>query len=157
MGNFVSNHNEAIVVYNPRINNDVSGNVIFSQLFDKVKIDINLYGLKDGLHGFHIHKAGDLRDGCDSACDHYNPTNVKHGGLNNGHSGDLGNIIVKNGICNQTLYTNKFIIDEIIGRSLIIHENSDDLGLTFHKDSHTTGNSGKRICCAIIGISKNSC
>lgn len=156
MGNKISINNEAIVVFESR-NNDITGTVIFTQLFNKVKIDINISGLKDGLHGIHIHKSGDLRDGCTSACDHYNPTNTTHGGVKTGHSGDLGNIKVLNNVCIDTIYCDKFIIDEIIGRSLIIHENEDDLGLTNHKDSKTTGNSGKRLCCAIIGISKNSC
>lgn len=156
MGNKISINNEAIVVFESR-NNNISGYVLFKQLFNKVKIDINISGLKDGLHGFHIHKAGDLRDGCNSACEHYNPTNTTHGGLNSGHSGDLGNIKVVNNICIDTFYCNKFTVDEIIGRSIIIHENKDDLGLTNHKDSKTTGNSGNRLCCAVIGISKNSC
>lgn len=156
MGNKISIHNEAIVIFESR-NNNISGYVLFTQLIDKVKIEINVKGIKDGLHGIHIHKSGDLRDGCTSACDHYNPSFTKHGGLNSGHSGDLGNIKFVNNICNEIIYCNKFIIDEIIGRSLIIHEDEDDLGLTNHKDSKITGNSGKRLCCAIIGISKNSC
>jgi len=156
MGNKISINNEAIVVFESR-NNNISGYILFTQLFDKVKIDINVRGLKDGLHGIHIHKSGDLRDGCASACDHYNPHNKNHGGLDSGHAGDLGNIKVINNICIDSFYCNKFIVDEIIGRSVIIHENEDDLGLTNHKDSKTTGNSGKRLCCAIIGISKNSC
>jgi Cu-Zn family superoxide dismutase len=156
MGNKISIHNEGVVVFDNRLS-DVSGVVIFTQLFNKIKIDINISGIKDGLHGIHIHKSGDLREGCASACDHYNPTNTIHGGLDGGHSGDLGNIKVVNNKCIQTLYCTKFTIDEIIGRSLIIHKNEDDLGLTNHKDSKTTGNSGKRLCCAIIGISKNFC
>lgn len=156
MGNKIYIINEAIVVFESR-NNNISGYILFTQLSNKVKIVINIRGVKDGLHGIHIHKAGDLRDGCTSACDHYNPTNTTHGDLYSGHSGDLGNIKVVNNICIASFYCDKFIVDEIVGRSLIIHENKDDLGLTNHKDSKTTGNSGKRLCCSIIGISKNSC
>jgi len=157
MGNYISKINEAVVVFNPLINNGISGVVVFTQLSDRVNININIKGdiLKDGLHGFHVHQSGDLREGCDSCCAHYNPTNLSHGGLHNGHSGDLGNILVKNGVCKQILETKKFIIDEIIGRSLIIHEDPDDLGLADTKDSKTTGTSGKRLACSIIGISKN--
>ena len=39
----------------------------------------------------------------------------------------------------------------IIGRSIVIHENKDDLGLGNNKESKKTGNAGKRIACAIIG------
>jgi Cu-Zn family superoxide dismutase len=40
----------------------------------------------------------------------------------------------------------------ILGRSVIIHEDEDDLGKGNHKDSLITGNSGKRIACGVIGI-----
>ena len=42
----------------------------------------------------------------------------------------------------------------IIGRGLIIHADEDDCGMTDHSDSKTTGNSGKRIACAVIGYSE---
>jgi Cu-Zn family superoxide dismutase len=42
----------------------------------------------------------------------------------------------------------------IIGRGLIIHADEDDLGLGGFPDSLTTGHSGKRIACAVIGYSK---
>ena len=42
----------------------------------------------------------------------------------------------------------------IIGRGLIIHEDEDDCGTTEHPLSKTTGNSGKRIACAVIGYAK---
>ena len=45
----------------------------------------------------------------------------------------------------------------VIGRSLVIHEGPDDLGLGGHKDSLTTGHAGKRITCAVIGYSKKMC
>lgn len=145
-------------VQKTKITNLVNLSILHDPIDDFTKnIYINVSGVKDGLHGIHIHKAGDLRDGCTSACDHYNPTNTTHGDLYSGHSGDLGNIKVVNNICIASFYCDKFIVDEIIGRSLIIHENKDDLGLTNHKDSKITGNSGKRLCCSIIGISKNSC
>ncbi len=41
----------------------------------------------------------------------------------------------------------------VIGRSFVIHAGEDDLGKTDHKDSKTTGNSGPRVACGVIGIS----
>ena len=40
----------------------------------------------------------------------------------------------------------------VIGRSLIVHQDKDDLGKGGHNDSLTTGHAGKRIACGIIGI-----
>jgi Cu-Zn family superoxide dismutase len=39
-----------------------------------------------------------------------------------------------------------------VGRSIIIHEDEDDLGLGNKEDSKTTGHSGARIACSVIGI-----
>ena len=44
----------------------------------------------------------------------------------------------------------------IIGRSIVIHENPDDLGKGGYPDSKTTGHAGKRIACGVIGYSKNN-
>ena len=43
---------------------------------------------------------------------------------------------------------------EIAERSVVIHEDMDDLGMGNHSDSLTTGHAGKRITCAVIGYSK---
>jgi Cu-Zn family superoxide dismutase len=71
------------------------------------------------------------------------------------HVGDLGNIIVgDDGVCMISFDDQLIKISgphSIIGRSIIIHENEDDCGMTDHKDSKTTGNSGKRIAYGIIG------
>ena len=40
--------------------------------------------------------------------------------------------------------------DSIINRSVMIHEDEDDLGLTEHPLSSTTGNAGSRIACGKI-------
>jgi len=139
----------------------IKGTVLFTQIPRAgVKIEINIEGLSTGEHGFHIHKSGDLRRGCDSCCSHYNPDNKEHGGLKdiNSHAGDLGNITAnENGIVNMTIYTSKFRVKYIIGRSIIIHKDRDDLGKGRNKDSKLTGNSGSRIACAVIGISEISC
>jgi Cu-Zn family superoxide dismutase len=39
----------------------------------------------------------------------------------------------------------------LFGRSVIIHADEDDYGLGGFDDSLTTGHSGKRIACAVIG------
>jgi Cu-Zn family superoxide dismutase len=132
----------------------IQGIVIFKQKDDYVRISIDIKGLsKNHKHGFHIHECGDLREGCKSCCAHYNPNNTEHSGLEGGHAGDLGNIKTdEHGICNMSIKTNKFTVDAIVGRSIIIHEDEDDLGLGNKEDSKTTGHSGARIACSVIGI-----
>ena len=135
----------------------IKGVVLFKQKEDHVQIKVDIKGLtKNHLHGFHIHESGDLREGCKSCCSHYNPNKTEHAGLQGGHSGDLGNIKTdENGVCLMNIRTNKFIIDGILGRSIIIHEDEDDCGMGDFEDSKTTGHSGSRIACSLIGISKD--
>jgi Cu-Zn family superoxide dismutase len=43
----------------------------------------------------------------------------------------------------------------IIGRSLVVHADVDDLGRGGVEASKTTGNAGGRISCGVIGITGN--
>jgi Cu-Zn family superoxide dismutase len=150
--------NEAVsVIYSTYKSKHIEGTVLFTQKEDCVHIKVDIKGLaKNHLHGFHIHESGDLREGCKSCCAHYNPENTEHGDLYGGHAGDLGNLKTdENGHCKISLKTDKFLVDDILGRSIIIHEDEDDLGLGNFEDSKTTGHSGARIVCALIGISKD--
>ena len=45
-------------------------------------------------------------------------------------------------------------MNDLVGRSVIIHADKDDLGLGDEADSLTTGHSGARIACAVIGRAK---
>ena len=145
----------------------IKGSVYFyeNQNKDYVTIDIHLRGLpKNAVLGFHIHAAGDLSDGCKSACAHFNPFNTTHGGQNSNvrHVGDLGNIYTDEyGTCIMNFKDHMIklrgYIQNIIGRSIVIHEKKDDLGKGGNEESLKTGNAGKRIACAVIGYSKKMC
>ncbi len=124
-----------------------------------VKIKYELKNLKDGLHGFHIHEYGDLSEGCSSACNHFNPYNKNHGGLDTkeSHLGDLGNVRSKNGVAKGTKFKKDLSLGisktSIIGRMIIVHSDEDDLGKGGNAESLKTGNAGARIGCAVIGLS----
>ena len=157
---------QAIAVFDKNQNNGIHGTVRFIEDLenDFVRIIIDLSGLnKKAMHGFHVHESGDLSSKCESMCAHFNPYGKNHGcpGLKERHVGDLGNLITnKNG---QAKYTTSDTMiklrgakSNIIGRGLIIHADVDDCGQGIHPDSLKTGNSGKRIACAIIGYSKEN-
>lgn len=141
------------------------GTVIFeeNQLTDRT--DIHVYVgpnklLKSGLHGFHIHSSGDLSEHCTSLCAHYNPFKDVHGGPRSAHRhlGDLGNVSAnRRGVVNQHLshpYLPLHGKHSIIGRSVIIHDQEDDLGRGGDDESLSTGNAGKRLLCGVIGYKK---
>lgn len=142
---------------------DIEGEVIVKELVGKrensVLVSAFFSRLPPGKHGFHIHKAGDLRGkGCLGACDHWHvgpPTH--HGGPPNEkgerHTGDLGNVMLGPG---GKPWKGEFILQGVTvsdfwGRSAIIHADEDDLGRGTFPDSLTTGHAGARIGCAIFG------
>lgn len=139
----------------PTKGNQVGGTVTFTQKGDKVLVAANVNGLTPGLHGFHIHEKGDCSaaDGM-SALGHFNPSGMTHGAPNTAphHAGDLGNLsadtsgnailsIEVGGISLDTAAGNS-----IIGRSVIVHANPDDL------KSQPAGNSGPRVACGVIHL-----
>lgn len=42
----------------------------------------------------------------------------------------------------------------IIGRTVVVHADPDDLGQGGHELSKTTGNAGGRLACGVIGLTK---
>jgi Cu-Zn family superoxide dismutase len=141
----------------------IKGHILFTetQKGDKVRVSLFLKNVPQGDHGFHIHKTGDLREGCSSLCAHYNPYNKEHGGrmMKKRHVGDLGNIRpTREGKVEISFLDSLLKLrgpTSILGRSVVIHEDKDDLGLGLNEESKKTGNAGKRIACGVIGYSKD--
>jgi Cu-Zn family superoxide dismutase len=138
----------AIAVFDgPRIKGDVT----FIEGKVWTTVTLNLSGLKKN-------SKRDISKGCESMCAHFNPFNKNHGGPKSSdrHVGDLGNIKSdENGYAMYSFRDGMIKLHgkaNIVGRGLIIHADPDDLGTGNHELSLTTGNSGKRIACAVIGI-----
>lgn len=134
----------------------VKGNIVMMQKTSggPTVIKGTITGLKQGEHGFHVHEFGDLSKGCESAGAHYNPDNVDHGDIKSGHIGDLGNIQAgKDGIANIKIKADRIDLigkRSIIGRSIVVHEDTDDLGKGGDEESLKTGNAGDRLACGVI-------
>ncbi|XP_060526498.1 superoxide dismutase [Cu-Zn] [Cylas formicarius] len=141
----------------------VNGTVFFTQQDGKSPVQVTgeITGLVKGLHGFHIHEFGDNTNGCISAGPHFNPLKKDHGGPTDSerHVGDLGNIEAgADGVAKINI-TDKLISLEgdhnIIGRTVVVHADPDDLGKGGHELSKTTGNAGGRLACGVIGLAAN--
>lgn len=138
----------------------VKGEVVFTNTPKGVRVRAFFTELPHGEHGFHIHKAGDLRgEGCKGACDHFHVGEPQHHGGPPGttsqrHTGDLGNISTDAGPFEASYYLAGIQVADLFGRSVIVHGDPDDYGRGGHDDSHTTGHSGARIGCALIGRMK---
>lgn len=137
------------------------GNITFTQLthLGTVKVSGIITGLNaSSVHGLHIHASGDLSGGCATAGAHYNPFNRTHGDRLDQirHVGDLGNIQAdENGVSNFTFVDSYLSLSgpiSIVGRAIVLHAGADDLGKGGTPDSLTTGNSGARAACGVIGL-----
>ena len=144
----------------------VNGKVEFFQCDSRspvmVKINLSTY-VPNTRHGMHIHEYGDRSRGPMSAGDHFNPYNSKHGPMysTQRHAGDLINNIEtdSSGVVSYRYEdaTISLFYDSpvcIIGRSVVIHAEEDDLGLAGTKVSAMNGTSGRRIDSAVIGLAE---
>lgn len=98
-----------------------------------------------GPHGFHIHEhgncaVGDPADPFQAAGGHWNPNNQPHGN----HAGDFPVLFSNGGRAVMGFFTNKFSVSQVIGRSVIIHENPDDYR------TQPAGAAGRRLACGVI-------
>ena len=53
--------------------NNIKGIVKFKSYNNKCTINYQIKNLTNGKHGFHVHKHGDLSQGCTSGCEHLIP------------------------------------------------------------------------------------
>jgi len=138
-----------------------SGVVTFEQIGvgEVVEVTGDLKGLTpSNQQGFHIHVSGDLTNGCASAGAHFNPLNKQHGAptAKERHVGDLGNVDSDSDGNAQFTITDGLISLNgplsIVGRAVVLHAGTDDLGKGDNEESLKTGNAGARAACGIVGI-----
>lgn len=129
----------------------IKGYVRFSRVKKGVLVSVFISGLPlpenkcdRRIFAFHIHSggscSGNFSDPFADANGHYNPDNCPHPF----HSGDMPPLFSANGKTALAFLSDSFTIDEIIGKTVIIHSGTDD----FH--TQPSGNSGEKIACGVI-------
>ena len=134
----------------------IQGSVIFQDVSGGVWVSVDVRGLPHyrppeagypavGPHGFHIHQFGDCMTGdpdnpFQGAGGHYNPDNQPHGN----HAGDFPVLFSNRGLALMGFFTDRFKVADIVGRSVIIHENPDDYR------TQPAGAAGRRLACGVI-------
>ena len=130
---------------------DIYGIVLFHQTPDGVIIATDVSGLPHGqgtcsgrFFAFHIHEGsacrGSATDPFSAAGGHFNPAGCSHPY----HAGDLPPLLGCGGDAMTVFLTDRFRLDEVIGRTVVIHENADDF------TTQPAGNAGARIACGVI-------
>uniref|UniRef100_A0A8C5LW06 Superoxide dismutase [Cu-Zn] n=1 Tax=Leptobrachium leishanense TaxID=445787 RepID=A0A8C5LW06_9ANUR len=139
----------------------VTGEVLFKQSFSNRHLEaifiVEGFPMDNNqtVRAIHIHNFGDLSDSCDSAGGHYNPFSVNHPD----HPGDFGNFrvidgkIIKYVSCTDATMFGPY---SILGRSIVVHMQADDLGKGNNQASLDNGNAGKRLACCVIGFSNKN-
>lgn len=134
----------------------ISGTVFFKDVPGGTEVVTEIKGLPPyqpakggydpiGPHGFHIHEFGNCEIGdpanpFKAAGEHWNPDNQPHGN----HAGDFPVLFSHSGYSLMAFFTDRFKPQDVIGRSVIIHENPDDYR------SQPAGYVGRRLACGVI-------
>lgn len=135
---------------------DIKGTVWFKDVPFGTEVYVSVAGLPDyepakngqppiGPFGFHLHEKGSCEEGDPekpflAAGEHFNPTNQPHGN----HAGDFPVLFSNNGVSIMSFFTDRFKVNDIIDKSVIIHENPDDYR------SEPSGDAGIRIACGVV-------
>ena len=124
----------------------ISGFVKFYQTRYGVLVAAHVRGLysESDIFAFHIHSGnsctGNADDPFADAMGHYNPANVPHPS----HAGDLPPLFSNSGYAFTVFLTDRFTVNEIIGKTVIIHSKPDDF------TTQPSGNPGEKIARGII-------
>ncbi|HHU21893.1 MAG TPA: superoxide dismutase family protein [Clostridiales bacterium] len=129
------------------------GTVQFRQTTGGVLVNAVISGLPQssaGFFAFHLHEGtcgrrpGPALPNADYFPDtgaHYNPGNIPHPQ----HAGDFPPLLrLRDGSARLSFITDRFRLEQVIGRSVVIHMNPDDF------KTQPSGDSGTKIACGDI-------
>ena len=147
----------AVAKLGAKSGSQVRGEIKFTQVGSRVRIEGEVTGLAPGAKGMHIHENGDCSAAdAASAGGHFDPREPKnwstrHGGPHTAerHAGDLGNIVFdQSGKAVVNMMAGGIAVDRgpigIVGRALVVHFEADDL------KTDPTGDAGARAACGVI-------
>lgn len=141
----------AAILTGGETNPHLSGTVRFYQTQEGVIVYAEIVGLPRGkrpceerIFGFHIHEgsdcSGSMSDPFSDSMSHYNPDGCKHPY----HAGDLPPLFGNDGLALSVFLTDRFSVNQIIGKTVILHDRPDDF------TTQPSGNSGAKIACGVI-------
>lgn len=144
----------AVITGNPQYP-DILGKVLFYNTPLGVLVCCDVMGLPysknncgAGVFGIHIHEGesctGNENDYFYDTLGHYNPYRCEHPK----HAGDMPPLFENAGYAFSCFLTTRFVIEDIISRTVVIHRNADDF------TTQPSGNSGEKIACGDINIIK---
>lgn len=112
-----------------------------------VLVEAEISGLPDegspnasDFYALHIHEHGDCTLPFDKVGAHFSSVKEPHPY----HSGDMVPLLSNQGYAWMAFYDKRFTIEEIMGRSVIIHAHHDDF------TTQPSGNAGPMIGCGVI-------
>ncbi len=111
---------------------------------EAVNLPITSSPCTNPVFALHLHSGesctGNDADPFANALTHYNPANCPHPY----HSGDMPPLFGNNGYAFSAFLTDRFTVQEIIGKTLVLHANRDDF------TTQPAGDSGEKIACGVI-------
>lgn len=113
------------------------GTLIEAEVFGLPNIDTPN---SSNFYAMHIHEFGDCSEDFVHTGDHYNPEDQQHPY----HPGDLLPLLSNQGYAWYSFYDNRFRVNDILNRSIVIHAGKDDFS------TQPSGNAGMKIACGII-------
>ena len=94
-----------------------------------------------GFFAFHIHEGDNCQgDGFPNTGGHYNLYGADHPC----HAGDLPPLLSVNGRAYAQILTGRFCVNDVIGKTVVIHNDPDDF------TTQPSGNAGSKIACGAI-------
>ncbi len=111
---------------------------------EMLKLPTSGKACEGGIFALHIHEgtqcSGNANDPFANSMTHFNPDNCEHPY----HAGDMPPLFENEGYALTVFVTNRFRVEDVLGKTVIVHDKRDDF------TSQPAGDSGKKIACGII-------